>query len=61
LLVSILRYITCEGRYNSTSLYHIRLLEHFIGTQPLNMPYFVWQILIKMYKKDKANPAKAEG
>ena len=41
LLILIQRYITGEGRYNSTSLYHIRLLENLTGEKPLNLHYFL--------------------
>jgi hypothetical protein len=58
LLILIQRYITGEGRYNSTSMYHIRLLEHFTGEKPLNLPYFLWKSLTKMAKKVKATPEK---
>jgi len=35
LVILIQRYIIGEGRYNSTSMYHIRLLEQLY----LNVPY----------------------
>jgi hypothetical protein len=58
LLKAILVYITCEGRYNRVLYYHFKLLNHFTGREPLNMPYFFYKTLIKMAKQVQAHPTK---
>jgi hypothetical protein len=58
LLKAILVYITCEGRYNRVLYYHFKLLNHFTGREPLNIPYFFHKTLIKMVKQVKAQPTK---
>jgi hypothetical protein len=58
LLKAILVYITCEGRYNRVLYYHFKLLNHFTGREPLNIPYFFHKTLIKMAKQVKAQPTK---
>jgi hypothetical protein len=59
LLKIIQVYITCEGRYGRTMIYHFRLLLHFTGKKPLNMPYYLLKILTKMASKVQAKPQKA--
>jgi hypothetical protein len=58
LLKAILVYITCEGRYNRVLYYHFKLLNHFTGREPLNIPYFFYKTLIKMAKQVQAQPTK---
>jgi hypothetical protein len=58
LLKAILVYITCEGRYNRVLYYHFKLLNHFTGREPLNMPYFFYKTLVKMEKQVQAHPTK---
>jgi hypothetical protein len=58
LLKAILVYITCEGRYNRVLYYHFKLLNHFTGREPLNIPYFFHKTLTKMAKQVKTQPAK---
>jgi hypothetical protein len=58
LLKAILVYITCEGRYNRVLYYHFKLLNHFTGREPLNIPYFFHKTLTKMEKQVKAQPTK---
>jgi hypothetical protein len=58
LLKAILVYITCEGRYNRVLYYHFKLLNHFTGREPLNIPYFFHKTLTKMAKQVKAQPTK---
>jgi hypothetical protein len=41
LLKSIFVYITCEGRYNRVMIYHFKLMNHFTGRSPLNLPYYL--------------------
>jgi hypothetical protein len=59
LLKMIQVYITCEGRYGRTMLYHFRLLLHFTGKKPLNMPFYLLKSLTKMASKVQAKPQKA--
>jgi hypothetical protein len=59
LLKIIQVYITCEGRYGRTMLYHFILLLHFTGKKPLNMPYYLLKSLTKMASKVQAKPQKA--
>ena len=39
LVKEILVYITCEGRYNRVIIYHFKLMNHFTGRSPLNLPF----------------------
>jgi len=48
LLRVIQRFFTCEGRFTRVYQYHIRLLVHFIGKKPLNLPYYLFRSLEKM-------------
>jgi hypothetical protein len=48
LLKVIKRYFTCEGRFDRVYPYHIRLLMHFTGKKPLNLPFFLHQRLERM-------------
>jgi hypothetical protein len=41
-------YFTCEGRFDRVYLYHIRLLMHFTGKNPLNLPFYLYKSLGKM-------------
>jgi hypothetical protein len=41
------KYITCEGHFSLTFLYHIMILLHFKG-QRINLPYFLWKSLTNM-------------
>jgi hypothetical protein len=59
LLKIIQVYITCEGRYGRTMLYHFILLLHFTGKKPINMPYYLLKSLTKMASKVQAKPQKA--
>jgi hypothetical protein len=52
-------YITCEGRYGRTMLYHFRLLLHFTGKQPLNMLFYLLKSLAKMSSKVQAKSEEA--
>ena len=47
-LKAILVYITCEGRYNRSMIYHFKLMNHFIGKIPLNFPFYLHMSLEKM-------------
>jgi hypothetical protein len=48
LLKVIIKYFTCEGRFDRLYPYHIRLLMHFTGKNPLNLPFFLCRSLGKM-------------
>jgi hypothetical protein len=61
LLKSIMVYITCKGRYNRVMIYHFKLMNHFTGRNPLNLPYFLHGSLSKMAHQVKAKPNKVEG
>ena len=41
LLKAILVCITCEGRYNRVMIYHFKLMNHFTGRSPLNLPFYL--------------------
>jgi hypothetical protein len=45
LLEVIKKYFTCEGRFDIIHLHHIRLLIHFTGRRPLNLPFLLHQSL----------------
>jgi hypothetical protein len=61
LLKAILAYITCEGRYHRVMIYHFKLMNHFTGRSPLNLPYYLHKSLSKMAHQVKAKPSKIEG
>jgi len=42
--------------YGMTFIYHFRLLMHFKGMKPMNMPFFLLKILTKMANKVQENP-----
>jgi hypothetical protein len=44
----IQKYFTCEGILDKVYQYQIRLLMHFIGRSPLNLPFFLYRILGRM-------------
>jgi hypothetical protein len=56
LLMAIQNFMTCEGRYGITLLYHMWFLLHFYGNQPLNIPFFFLKSLIKMASKVQSHP-----
>jgi hypothetical protein len=58
LLKVIQVYITCEGRYGRVMLYHFRLINHFTGRNPLNLPHYLHRSLTKMAQKVQAKPEK---
>ena len=61
LLKAILVYITCEGRYNRVMIYHFKLMNHFIGRNPLNFPFYPYKSLTKMAHQVKSQPTKIAG
>ena len=58
---AILVYITCEGRCNRVMIYHFKLMNHFIGRCPLNLPLYLHKSLTKMAHQVKAQPTKIAG
>ena len=52
-LIVLQRYMNCEGRYNLTFTYHIRILQHFAQGKEMDFPYFLWKLLKKMCKTIK--------
>jgi hypothetical protein len=48
LLIAIMVYVTCEGRYNRVMIYHFKLINHLTGRNPLNLPYFLHRSLSNM-------------
>ena len=58
LLKAILVYITCEGRYNRVMIYHFKLMNHFTGRSPLNLPFYLHKSLTKMAHQVKSQPTK---
>ena len=46
LLLVVQKYFTYEGRFHMVYSYNFRLLLHFFGNQPLELPFFyteVWE------------------
>jgi hypothetical protein len=58
LLKAIFVYITCEGRYSRVMFYHFKILNHFTGRSPINLPFYLHKSLTKMSKEVKAKPTK---
>lgn len=48
LLLIIQKFITCERRFGSMYMYHIKLLMNFLENQTINLPYFLLSSLKKM-------------
>jgi hypothetical protein len=59
LLRVIQRFFTCEGRFNRVYQYHIRILMHFTGKKPLNLPYYLFISLGRM--DDRVQLRKEQG
>jgi hypothetical protein len=51
---SLQQFVTCEGRYDVTFIYHLRLLFHFEGGPEIDFPYFLWVSLNKMVRGVKS-------
>ena len=58
---AILVYITYEGSYNRVMIYHLKLMNHFTGRSPLNLPFYLHKSLTKMAHQVKAQPTKITG
>jgi hypothetical protein len=61
LLKEIQVYITCEGRYGRVMFYHFKLMNHFTGRCPLNLPFYLHRSLTKMTHQVQAKPSKVQG
>ena len=61
LLKAIVVYITCEGRYNREILYKFKIMNHFTGKSPLNLPFYLHRSLTKMAHQVKDQPTKIAG
>ena len=61
LLKAIQVYITCEGRYGRVMFYHFKLMNHFTGRCPLNLPFYLHRSLTKMTHQVQAKPSKVQG
>jgi hypothetical protein len=48
MLISLQKFLTCEGRYVVTFIYHLNLLSHFEGGPQINFPHFLWMSLKNM-------------
>ena len=59
-LISLHRFLTCEGRYDVTFLYHLRLLLHLEGGLQIHFPYFLRMSLSKMARGVKFSYKKHE-
>jgi hypothetical protein len=60
MLVFLQKFLTCEGRYAITFLYHLRLLLHFEGGPQIDFPHFLWMSLNKMVRGVKSSSKKPE-
>jgi hypothetical protein len=60
MLISLHNFLTCEGRYGVTFLYHLRLLLHFEDGLQINFPYFLWMSLGKMVRGVRSSSKKPE-
>lgn len=52
----IQRYVTCEGRFATIYIYHMRFLQHVLGIKRLNLPYYFLKSLSKMATRVKNHP-----
>jgi hypothetical protein len=59
LLRVIQKCFTYEGRFDKVREYHIRILMHFTGNNPLNIPFYLFRSLGKMV--DKVQLRKEQG
>ena len=50
----IQKYFTCEGRFYMAYQYHFRLVLHFTGKHPVDIPFYLFKSLGKMVGKVKA-------
>jgi hypothetical protein len=50
MLISLQKFLTCEGRYAVTFIYHLNILSHFEGGPQIDFPHFLWMSLKKMVR-----------
>jgi hypothetical protein len=50
-------YVTSEGRYSKLMMYHFKLMDHFSGKTPINLPYFLYLSLAKVCNRIRARPS----
>jgi hypothetical protein len=60
LFKAIQLYITSEGRYDKLMIYHFKLLDHFTGKTPINLPYFLYHSLTKVCRRIRAQPSSVK-
>jgi hypothetical protein len=58
LLRVVQRYFTCERIFDKVYQYHIRIMMHFTGNNPLNLPFYLYRSLGKMADKVQARTDK---
>jgi hypothetical protein len=54
MITNLQQFVTCEGMYVVTFIYHLRLLLHFEGGLEIDFPYFLWMSLNKMVRGVKS-------
>jgi hypothetical protein len=60
MIVFLQKFLTCEGRYVITFLYHLRILLHFEGGPQIYFPHFLWMSLKKMVRGVMSTSKKPE-
>ena len=51
LMMLIMKYFTCEGRFSRLYRYHIKWLMHFTFIKTLDLTHYLYRSLIKMTEK----------
>jgi hypothetical protein len=51
-------FFTCEGRYIRVLQYHFKMLLHFTGKREIDLPYFLFMRLQRMFLLAQKNPNK---
>ena len=60
ILKVIQRYFTYDGRFNMVYQYHIRMLLHFKGKEPMNLPFYIFRSIGKMFDKVQSKSKKVD-
>jgi hypothetical protein len=60
MLISLQKFLTYEGRYVVTFIYHLNILSHFEGGPQINFPHFLWMSLKKMARGVRSVSKKPE-
>jgi hypothetical protein len=60
MLMSLYIFLTCEGRYIVTFIYHLKLLSQFEGGPQIDFPHFLWMSLNNMVRGVKSSSKKPE-